>query len=143
MTRAETLLALAARVEAGTGPDRELDREIHFHAVHPWLAKTCVKWVEAYCEADGSFLWWTSERLAEKKEGYSDQWLPFTTSLDAATSLVPAGCDWLRRRDLLTLRMVMRVVCNDYGGESDAPTPARALTAAALRARAAEAGNGE
>lgn len=80
---------LAARVERGTGADRELDREIHFRVVHPWLAEKAVKWVPAAFEPEGSFIWWTAERLADKtKEGFPDQFALLTDSLDAVVRLI-------------------------------------------------------
>jgi hypothetical protein len=82
-----TLLDLIEALEKATGPDRELDRLIHFHVVSPWLAKTCVDWVYAAFEDPNDFLWWTAERKAEGKEGYSDCWESVTASIGAAIDL--------------------------------------------------------
>ena len=73
MRRAE-VLALAARVEALTGPDRTVDQDV----------ARAVGWVERRGHWDmpgGSRPW-----------GYSWLDIPrYTASLDAAASLVPAG----------------------------------------------------
>lgn len=85
---ASDLKALLERVEAATGPDREIDRLVHFSIVHPWLADRCVKWLPAAFEDVGNFLWWDAARLAEPhKEGYPDYWEPVTSSADAALAL--------------------------------------------------------
>ena len=122
-----TLLALADRVEAATGPDREMDAEIAF----------AVGWRKSRGE------WW-------KPPG--GEWglvLPtFTASLDAALSLVPEGWRW-------SVDFTQRAPYQDCGradlyapGSGYKPadvqdvyaaTPALALTAAALRALAQEA----
>ena len=80
---------LSERLGKLAGPDREVDRLIHFHYVHPWLAEKAVKWAPAAFEPEGEFIWWTAERLAETgKEGYPDAWEPVTASLDASVALV-------------------------------------------------------
>lgn len=118
--RKADLLALAERVEALTGPDREVDAEIE--AARGWPD-----------------VQWTGEAPR------------YTASLDAAASLVPAGwtLDTLHEWDAAHLRargpwqgMLKRRVRHNYTVRSQclhAATPALALTAAALRARAEEA----
>ena len=143
MGKAE-LLELALRVEKLEGPDPETDRLIHFHMVHPWLAEKAVKWVHAAYEGPTDFLWWDQARLDAKGEGYPDNWEPYTASLDAALSLVPEG--W---RFILDKRPSAETRSDGYRAvvwlEPIAPyekmgvwaaTPALALTAASLRARA-------
>ena len=102
------LLDLAARVEALTEPSREVDAEIKEAAGHAW--------------------------------DYAAH--PYTASLDAAMTLVPEGIG----SDLLYVRTERlhtgkgrAVLLDTLGGQesyADAATPALALCAAALRARA-------
>lgn len=140
MTRAE-LLALAARVEAAEGADRELDAEISV-AVHGGeiVWKTSTGTMEAY----------PTRRYASTGHvgGIGAAPVPaFTASLDAAASLVPEGHEW--RVETLNMRDGRggAIVCRPGSAERFpgvtmhcAATPALALTAAALRAMAEEAG---
>jgi hypothetical protein len=64
-----------------------------------------------------------AEDIARSRYG----WSYFTASLDAAVTLVPEGCGW----------MVMKNVAKVGRWPKRASTPALALCAAALRARAA------
>lgn len=103
---------LAERIEAAEGPSRELDAEIS-DAV--WRAK------------------WGRKK---PKDIAVD---PFTASLDAAMMLVPEGCfyGFLRHGD--GKRFI--AICQAEGPDlrwRNAATPALALCAAALRARAGE-----
>ncbi|EQA96883.1 hypothetical protein [Sphingobium baderi] len=142
----DDLLRLAERVEKLDGPDAEIDRLIHFHVVHPWLAEKSVKWVVEAFGRPTEFLWWDQYRLDAKKEGYPDEWEPFTESIDAAMTLVPEGycvsamgevpddCDWY---------------CCLWGEHESEGEPERraktlplAIVSAALRARAS-IGKGE
>ena len=106
MTRA-ALLALADRVEALTGPCRETDAEVH-HAI---------------LQGIGTGLYGTQPS--------------YTASLDAAMTLVPEGHTWSAD---LNLGKKAFAWCYDdkmlSGRPCKAATPALALTAAALRARA-------
>jgi len=129
MTRAtmierEALLALAERVEKLIGPDREVDAEIA-DAVH---------WDDPITFSDDARL------------------LPYTASLDAAMTLVPEGWNWMAgNRNQPTARAYVNNGELHFTGaaarknpaqqwhEVVAATPALALTAAALRARAGEA----
>jgi len=105
---------LADRCEAATGPSHELDLAV---------ADACYTHGFGGVNYDPS-LW------VERYGGH-------TASLDAAMTLVPEGCfpllDWTgphcRMRDQLS---------RDIDGHGFAATPALALTAAALRARAAK-----
>ena len=129
------LLELAARIEAASGADREIDRLVHFHVVHPWLAEKAVKWVDAAYEGPGEFLWWDADRLASGKEGYPDAFEFVTGSLDAAMSLVPEGHHWkVDSWHGYTAKMQAGSVVS--AGEGT--TPALALCAASLRARASD-----
>jgi len=124
MTAAE-LIALAARVEGLTGPCRETDGLIA-KALNPEL-----DWVlfddcwGSRCPHDGIAF---------------DMPKPFTASLDAALGLVPEG-SWFPRIDRSSpSEWRVNIGHANYGPgvNAKAPTPALALTAAALRARAAE-----
>ncbi len=132
------LTELAARVEGAEGPNRDIDAEI--------APLTGLRMAE-----EGHPL----GRCCYDQNGRGVPLPAFTASLDAALTLVPEGwfilvSDWqasiLRKlgpwQAVLTRnRDDMRTV---FDGRSDhAATPALALCAAALRARAAmEAGNG-
>jgi len=83
-----TISEIIEALEKAEGPDRELDRLIHFHIVSPWLAEKCAHWVPAAFEEPNDFLWWTAERKAEGKEGYHDGWESVTSSVDAALELL-------------------------------------------------------
>ena len=119
MTRAE-LLALAERVERAEWADLDLDR--------------------AVVEAIG---WrFPNEGFATTPDGrvVLRSHVPrYTSSLDAAASLVPDGWDWERYRS--PTGMAMMVFRDGIGCHGHAATPALALTAAALRALAQEAGD--
>jgi hypothetical protein len=108
MTKAE-LLALAARVEAATGADRELDAEI------------------VRRDAAISVLWWDSPPA-------------YTASLDAAASLVPAGWSFEIRSTSAGRAWACAFTPGHFAGQCQGNPPALALTAAALRAMAEEAG---
>ena len=111
MTDCATLLALAERCEQAAGPDRELD-----FAIAAGLG------------------WPDSPNLHQHARRY-------TESLDAAITLVPEGCDWH-----VQANPSVGACWASVGGpikqriSSDvrkAATPALALCAGALRARAA------
>lgn len=128
-TRAD-LIALAARVEQAQGPDRELDAEI----------ARAIGWKESL-----SGRWW--------KPPGGDDWNfvlpPFTASLDAALTLVPEG--WIFAVHSGDDRGPPVAYCVPNMGrlpwphwvdDINAATPALALTAAALRARAEDGNDG-
>jgi hypothetical protein len=141
MTRAD-LQALARRVEAAQGANRELDAEIYCTLNPEWQpSRTCPD------------VLWRGDPTKPESIGAP----AFSASLDAAVSLVPAGwrvntADWSvlgRFTWMLKGPCLKRVPNDDSGwdagsdwyvsGVSEA-TPALALTAAALRALAEEAG---
>lgn len=98
-----TLLALASRVEVATGADSGLDSEIH-HAILNGVGVGSYGAQPAY-----------------------------TSSLDAAMSLVPSGCQW----QMDNIGPWARVHGGRHFGtpvDGVASTPALALTAASLRA---------
>lgn len=125
MTKAD-LLNLAARVEAATGADRALDGFVAIAA--GWRLKT-VDGVHYWRRGDYS---WTAEM-----EGMPPA---FTASVDAAAALVPEGCDWSVARVGGKVSACVSAELRDVAGAVNAATPAIALTAAALRAMAEEAG---
>ena len=112
MTNPTTLLALAERCEQAAGPDKELDFTI-----------------------DGFMLKHGPETDRIRNPRYV---LPYTASLDAAVTLVPEGWDFCISKgwdeecavSLAPANKVTEVI-------STSTTPALALCAAALRARAA------
>lgn len=103
------LLALAGRCEQASVPDRGLDGEIG--------------------KAVGS------EPFAICDTGNSPIFMSFTASLDAAMSLVPEGCEWRVNWSELPDR-TWAGIAGVQGLNTSAATPALALCAAALRARA-------
>jgi hypothetical protein len=123
MTGKDELIALAERVEALTGPDRQLDRAIHQtvdNRIDPeTMYETPTGWRD--CE---------TARLIAKTPA-------FTASLDAAMSLVPEA--WVSVHGWDYPNSANRVIFMDDDGDRQfrgrATTPALALTAAALRAR--------
>jgi hypothetical protein len=128
------MLRLAERCEQATGPDRELDTLIAPHAGWKEAGKLSVM---------GSKMpaW-----LPPGKSGADNKVLKvpaFTASLDAAMTLVPEGWDWSAGTGRGTGWATLGLPDDDQmGGSSDdevscdAATPALALCAAALRARA-------
>jgi hypothetical protein len=117
MTNPATLLALAERCEQAAGPDRELDAEISVvvgrHETH----------VERRSDGTTKLLPWRGDGTGS----YNIDCRRYTASLDAAVTLVPEGCGW----------MAMNNASKVGVWPSHGATPALALCAAALRARAA------
>jgi hypothetical protein len=117
MTERATLLALAERCEQAAGPDRELDKDIS-RVLLPAAAEGITR----------SRYGWSYRVFGPS--GWDDEWLetlPYTASLDAAVTLVPEWCGW----------MVMKNVAKVGRWPKRGATPALALCAAALQARAA------
>lgn len=122
--RAEELLRLALLCEEASGADRELDLDIAFA-----LQVEGSGYTDRHNE-DGTF---TKINIVAPR---------YTASLDAALSLVPEGLDFAVGHGIETEHGGSSV---DYAwcGEGKGPlifaaTPAVALTAAALRARAGQ-----
>lgn len=122
---AAEIVRLAERVEQATGPDRELDVRISLA-----LSGT------SYSDSDVTELL----TIRDEPTGYgryrpADEYVPgYTASLDAAMTLAPEG-QWRRINIDPNGRANIRL------GDAcavTAATPALALTAAALRARAAQ-----
>lgn len=113
-------LELAERVEAASGPDRELDALIHEVFGLPFE-------MEYWSEADT-----TPQRNLSKVPHY-------TASLDAAMTLVPDGWNWgvWMRHDWREQNAQVWHPARDASTlHGYAATPALALCAASLRARA-------
>ena len=132
---------LAARVEALTGPDREVDEAIA-DLVYTNKRRTCIAGLS---DEDGGMWMW------ETPDGHIQNALRFTFSLDAAMTLVPKGMGfdlnryWIAGADgpvwsseIATggLPDKPRKVFDCY----DRPSAALAVAAAALRAIAKERG---
>lgn len=139
MTKQE-LLALADRVEALQGADREIDAEIACAIKFPKLRPVRPDDFDGkYGYSAGNIKVDTGFMMAHS----------YTASIDAALSLVPemwvvASLEWwpCTKRASVTLREVRK---NDWGvgydqtcgdGRSEASLPALAITAASLRAKA-------
>lgn len=130
MTKAEQLEALALRCKQATGPDRRLDAEIdclvRFTDLRPAELDDHKKYQRGVPPGAGDIWCPTGFLMAAS----------YTASLDAALTLVPADHDW-----------VVGNVNGHVGGtpyacvgsrdQHFAATPALALCAASLRARAA------
>lgn len=116
MRRAD-VLALAARVEALTGPDRAVDAEIA--CVVEGLTFRKMLGVSAFRTSAGD------RGLFEVRH--------YTASLDAAASLVPAGWSWGRFHSGV-FECFGETPSRIFLTRGEAATPALALTAAALRA---------
>ena len=124
------LLALAERCEAATGRDRELDDAIAT-ALFEDKQRACIKGLTD--EAGGMWMF-------RYPDGSIGSALRFTASIDAALTLVPEGFA------VLLATSPNGSVCDvhskplgeegEYPGHSRAATPALALCAASLRARA-------
>lgn len=121
---------LIARIEAASEGSRPLDIEIA-RALEP----EAPIWPFGYCTTDEEPIW--QPRASGKCE--VPRW---TTSLDAALTLVPEGCGvelsryWLASADDARWSAVLRWgLSGAYADALDKPTPALAIVAAALRAR--------
>ncbi len=143
----ETLLALAERCEKASGPDRELDAAIRCAVFAPagaFVEQSPINgaWCVYEIGYGGKKRSWEGRGLSQLQRLGE-----VTASLDAAMTLVPAGWGWLVSQPnakalasgLLKERTpVMGEV--QYGCDQRfavaAATPALALCAAALRARA-------
>ena len=125
------LLKIAERIEKATGADRALDAEIG--AAIRWHPPGCESWVAEFP---------TFTVKANKIAAGELRWAApaFTSSLDAAASLVPEGMCWsvTRKESGLHVACVWRGPAHCCRATQ---TAALALTAAALRAMAEEAGD--
>jgi len=143
--RRAMLLELAERCEKATGPDRMIDALVtkHFRLYRSLTTPIADdRWIELR-EADGRLLMHVPGDVCAP---YGYRGLPFSSSLDAAMSLVPENAFWRLGHDgdgadpseFRAQIIVPMVGGNDPRGIAIASTPALALTAAALRARASQ-----
>lgn len=127
----EVLLELAERVEALTGPDREVDAAITL-AIFPWVAR----------DGGGDFI----RKDGSPYDGVRVRVLEYTASIDDALTLVPGGANWtlLSHADGSTAEVAHPFVdgWRGVGCEVTAESEPLALCAAALKARAALAQKG-
>ncbi len=136
-----TLLALATRVEALDGPDREVGREVLLAL--GWT-KTCVGY---FCGE--MFHWRSSDRKRGFNDDHFDRYDP-TASLDAVVALITEklpGCGFVVSKNAGGNRRNPCIACLEqdddrwtYEGwpQCLGATPALALLAAALRAIASQ-----
>ena len=115
------LLALAERVEGLSGPDTTADV----------LILLATGWTLERAPALGERATWINPQGEHTSRRQGDGWFKPTESLDAAMSLVPKGSPWkVQDHPDWSVSAVVDVE------EGYATTPAIALCAAALRARA-------
>lgn len=133
MTSATDLSSLISRLEAAREGSRELDAEIwKAIGLTPKQEKHCAEW----CRMDG--------RTDLTRERYIAAWAPnFTTSIDAAMTLLPERTQWqLNRTGIFDQEDSCRAEV-DWSNGTWADTPPLALCIAALKARAAASGGGK
>lgn len=118
-------MELAERCEKATGPDRELDLAIAKLPIrpHPVPAKATL--------GQGGLAW---------SGAYGFKCAEYTASLDAAMTLVPEGWNWQVGVGNHNWAAVYKGAPPSMRVDPIAATPALALCAAALRARASERG---
>jgi hypothetical protein len=140
---ADILLALAERCETATGPDRELDVAIgltgKFYVAEPRYPSA--EPMIGYVDEDGV--------RVEPGNGEQDRLVPcYTASIEAALTLIPSPAEYPGSKTFLidcatqtsVYSQPVAYVWNDKGKHmGKGHTPALALCAAALRARAAQA----
>lgn len=141
MADPQDLLALAAKVEAATGPDRELDAAIAIALREPpeyapWAIKFAdwrVVTVQGFTRAEV----WDGDNMI----GHWHSFHARTASLDAAKTVVPEGWDWSASsygEDGASAEVWVHGWQDDTRINSFlATTPSLCLIVAALRARAA------
>lgn len=135
MTHPETLESLAARIEALDGPDRDVDYEVAF--AFGWEFRCATHW------GYRSPHWWLGGKtgaelgLVSHVQGECPH---FTKSIDAAMTLVPD--DWSMSLHFGpwiagNVQAINPVTAEEF--RIDAATPALAICAAAMRAKAVSA----
>lgn len=114
---------LITRLEAATEGSRDLDAAVHFQDF-----KTAE--VHKVTTLEGDF-WEIQEDGVRIGKVWNLDLPHYTTSLDAAVSLVPEGCLWSVHHDGMAIFTDQNL--EEY--DVDAATPALALCAASLKAR--------
>ena len=128
-----TLEELAARCEAAMGADRELDARIRAALYAPEGATIERSPINgAWCVYSGTDRSGRPRLFYPSGHVSNEHWSgAYTTSIDAALTLVPKGAEWTiqnnKPKPMAIVTGTDRYVC--------ATTPALALCAAALRAR--------
>lgn len=139
MTR-QALLDLAARCEAATGADRELDANVAA-AARIGLPLGC-DWALKFPNWEGAHGGVVRIIININGNGYyiagTFKSPAYTASLDAAMSLVPEGWGVNLTRHIVTTAGCTVTKNSGMGWKVEAATPALALTAAYLRALAQE-----
>lgn len=153
------LLALAAECEKAEGPDRALDAKVGAAIrLCPDLDLSKLLYPDAaefVAEEDGAIRVFAKGDDGEMRSFHKRGAPRYTASIDAALTLVPEGSVWHVMTDFGGLNRAKvgpagRPSASVYSGggpgdhfvTADAETPALALCAAALRARAAGHGEG-
>jgi hypothetical protein len=131
------LLELAERCEQATRPDRELDGAIALAL--GWTFQKMKGDALQKMKGDAQAYW----REPGVTDFYMRSKLPaYTASIDAAMTLVPKGKYWtcsygrLSTHEVMGAARIVEPLTIDFIAESEAATPALALCAASLRARA-------
>lgn len=148
MTDPATIASLADRIEKLTGPDREVDAEIHYDLLG-WCRHSNKKWTGAESDTGFDCLDCGADSWGNKSkrgQGLYDKLPAYTASIDSAMTLVPEGWKnngairWPGYIGGAYQNKAMVELHHDIssgGGpkaKAFAATPALALCAAALRA---------
>lgn len=126
---------LIARIEAATGPDREIDRDI-FSAVFPELVPSPIV-TSGYGWRQDRGGWWLATGEDSRTPPKTIYPLRFSASIDVALTLMPEGyfpvIDFVKNR--CWIRDAQGFDMPNGCAYGFAATPALALCAAALKAR--------
>lgn len=136
------LLALAERVEASAGADRELDAEIRLAVLGdcPYGAIVGNRYQVIGTGTLSGYVEAFREVLTDDDALHDDVVPRYTVSIDAAVTLVPDGWGWA----YLDKSAIVRLAGSMEHGMAEAANPARSIVSAALRARhQSAAGEGE
>lgn len=115
---------LIERIEAASGPDREIDLAIAEYAFDQRIPLSCY---------GGNPINYDPRMWLERHD-----WSP-TASIDAALTLVPEGRSWELTQVVsegISIAFIWNMFEAGEGDSAEAATPALALSAAALKARA-------
>lgn len=127
------LLELAERIEAATGPDRELDALILIELEHPSYRLMTMEDAVTFPDT------YATGKIVERVDGGWYKAPAYTGSMDAAAALIPSGLLWTM--DSWSTHQWSAGIWRHRGWlftpdvDRQSRTPALALCAAALRAR--------